>query len=694
LKKLTLYLLLFIAFSANAQHVADSLRLYIQTAKADSNKVNALNALSKENIMMGNYPDAEKFANEASLLAEQIGFHAGNGRALNMIGNINNVQGNSDKAVEYYLRAVKIREKIGDKAGMSATLSNIGIIYDHKGEYPKALNYFIKSLKISEEIKDTYGVASTMNNMGNVYLDQRNYSKALEYQQQSLKLHEQSGDKMGMATAYGNIANVYSQQGNYAKALEFNKQSAEIMKETGDKKGMGRALSNLGSTLTRMGQNEKALEYYMESLVIREQIGHKSGIINSLNGMAEAYFGMKEYNKALQYLDKSEKMGRMIGDKSAVMDSYEGFAQIYEEMGEPKKALAYFKLYSVLKDSLLNDENALQIAQMNAQFDSDKKDNEIKLLNTEKEKQDAVNAAEKKKQRIITGAVSLGLILVVIFALVVIRSNRQKQKANIKITHQKEIIEEKNREVHDSITYAKRIQTAILPPDKLVKSHLANSFILFKPKDIVSGDFYWMAKAKGKILIAAADCTGHGVPGAIVSVVCSNALNRAVKEFGIHQPSMILDKVTELVVQTFEKSENEVKDGMDISLCSIDPETFEIEWAGANNPIWIIKAIDKAITEIKGDKQPIGRSDIQKTFTNHSLQLQKNDSIYLFTDGYADQFGGEKGKKFKYKQLQELILAHTDKHPESQKKELDSAIENWRRDLEQVDDILVIGIKL
>lgn len=261
------------------------------------------------------------------------------------------------------------------------------------------------------------------------------------------------------------------------------------------------------------------------------------------------------------------------------------------------------------------------------------------------------------------------------------------------VVKQKEVIELKNKDITDSINYAKRIQEAILPTRERFKLVLPQSFILFKPKDIVSGDFYWMTEKNDLVLVAAGDCTGHGVPGAMVSVVCSNALNRVVKEFGITDPGKILDKVRELVIETFEKSEKEdIKDGMDISLCAINLKTREAHWAGANNPLWYIQGNE--LKEITADKQPIGNSDNPKPFTTHKIDLAKGDEIYLFTDGYADQFGGEKGKKFKYKQLEQKVMEGRSLDMITQRDNLNRTFENWKGDLEQVDDVLIIGIRV
>lgn len=263
----------------------------------------------------------------------------------------------------------------------------------------------------------------------------------------------------------------------------------------------------------------------------------------------------------------------------------------------------------------------------------------------------------------------------------------------VELQHQKEIVEEKQKEIIDSINYAKRLQDAILPPKKLIDDHLKENFVLFKPKDIVAGDFYWAEKIGNHFFIAAADCTGHGVPGAMVSVVCSNALNRSVKEFGMMETGKILDKTTDLVLETFEKSGEDVKDGMDISLLDIqfsNNEIANITWSGANNPLWFIE--NGEMKELKADKQPIGKSDHRKPFTTHSLPLTVS-ALFLFTDGYADQFGGVKGKKFKYKPFMELLQKNQSFPMEEQKNKLDEAIEGWKGDLEQNDDICIIGIK-
>ncbi len=296
-----------------------------------------------------------------------------------------------------------------------------------------------------------------------------------------------------------------------------------------------------------------------------------------------------------------------------------------------------------------------------------------------------------------------GFILIVFFTLIITVNYRQIRKGNLKLKEknievefqksqaeeQKILVEEKNKEITDSIQYAKRIQNAILPRDKVVKEYIKESFILYKPKDIVAGDFYWLEQKNGNVLFAVADCTGHGVPGAMVSVVCNNALNRAVREYGITDPGKILDKARNIVIQEFEKSDEDVKDGMDIALCSL--EGNNLQYAGAHNPLWIVR--NKSILETKANKQPIGKFLNPSPFTTHKIKLEKGDVIYIFSDGYADQFGGDKGKKFKTKSLKDLLIKIHKKPMEQQKIELDNIFEKWRNDLQQLDDVCIIGVK-
>jgi serine phosphatase RsbU (regulator of sigma subunit) len=341
-----------------------------------------------------------------------------------------------------------------------------------------------------------------------------------------------------------------------------------------------------------------------------------------------------------------------------------------------------YEVYIKMRDSTNNEGIRKSTMQKKFQYEYEKK----QIADREQQsKKEELAKAESKKQKIIILFITIGLL----FAFLVVALTYR----NLRITNrQKKIIELKNAEIMDSIEYALRIQTAILPPQKIVKQYLENSFILYKPKDIVAGDFYWIETVNDIVLFAACDCTGHGVPGAMVSVVCHNALNRAVREFGLTQPASILDKTAEIVLENFSKSDEEIHDGMDISICALDTKSNILEWSGANNSLLIIA--NGKLTEIRADKQCIGYNDSIKPFTNHQFQIQHDTSIYLFTDGYPDQFGGEPERKLTKKRFKELLLSIQPFSIQEQATELDNFITNYRKELEQTDDILVVGVKI
>ncbi|NQX97920.1 MAG: tetratricopeptide repeat protein, partial [Flavobacteriales bacterium] len=640
-------------------------------------------------------------------IEKEIGNKSGIAGSLNNIGSIHDSQGNIPKALKYYHKSSKIYVEIGNKNGTAISINNIGFIYAEQGNIPKALEYYHKSLKIDEEIGNKNSTANTLNNIGGIYTDQGDTQKALEYYHKSLKIDEEIGNKEGIATSLNNIGILYKNRGdNIPKALEYYHKSLKIWEEIGKKSGTANTLSNIGIVYNNQGKIQKALEYHYKSLKIKKEIGNKSGIAGSLNKIGAIYIKQEHIPLALEYGLKSLKLSKEIGFPENIKSASELLSKIYEKQGKGMQALEMHKLYITMRDSINNETTQKATAQQQAKYEYEKQ----KTINdAEHNKQLAIEKQEKEKQVIITTTTAGGLGLVVVFLIFVFNRLQvtKKQKKQIesqkqKVESQKKIVEdahteleEKNKEILDSITYAKRIQSAILPPAKVVKEYLQESFILYKPKDIVSGDFYWIElvtqqKKENTVLFAAADCTGHGVPGAMVSVVCNNALNRSVREYQLTDPGEILNKTREIVIQEFEKSDEIVQDGMDIALCSLEGNT--LKYAGAHNPLWIIRK--GKILETKANKQPIGQFDNPEPYTTHTFELQKSDSIYIFSDGYVDQFGGEKGKKFKSRAFRELLLSIQGKSMEEQKIIINNSFETWKGGLEQIDDVCIIGVKV
>jgi serine phosphatase RsbU (regulator of sigma subunit)/Tfp pilus assembly protein PilF len=607
------------------------------------------------------------------------------------MGNIFKEQGNYSKAIDYYFKALRIDEEFGNKAGVARHYGNLGTLYTMQEDNAKALDYFLKSLKMNEGLGFKEQISTNLGNIGLVYFAKKDYSTALNYYQRALKMNEEIGNPQEILINLSNIGSVYQEQGD----------------------------------------NERALATQLKVIKIAEKLQLKNVIAATLGNIGANYFKEKKYGPAEDYFKRALALNLEIGLLKQVTELNRMLHNLYVTTNDHKAALIHYKNYILYRDSLLNKENSKKQVELEMQYSFDKKE---ALAGAEQAKKDALNKEELKKQRMQRNGFIIGFALMIALAAVIYRNFRTKSKANAIISKQKEevelqreiaenqklLVEEKNKEILDSITYAKRLQLAILPPEKFVKDLLPNSFILYKPKDIVAGDFYWMhivessefgvqsaepiselrTKNSELILIAAADCTGHGVPGAIVSVVCSNALNRAVKEFGLNEPGKILDKVRELVVETFERSESEVKDGMDIALCSLQKNRsgYTLQYAGANNPLWLIRKNTTdgkfELIETRADKQPIGKYPNSKPFNANTIELQKGDTIYIFTDGYSDQFGGDTGKKLKTANSKKLLLSIQEKSMEEQFKLVDDFFETWKGKNEQVDDVCMIGIRV
>lgn len=631
----------------------DSLVTIVKYEKEFLKKIHYQNLLCEQLWLNGFYTKAKLVADctliacEAKLISakenEQTEIKINIANAYNYIAIINRFLGNYPLSLQSHLKALKIREQIGDKKGIARSHIGIGTIYRYLGKYDEALKNEELAKKLYTEIGDKNGIANSYNHIGIIYAEQKKYDKAMANHLLSQKYWKETGLKYGITDAYIQIGLIHSLQKNFIEALKNYLSGLKLCQEIADKNGEAEAYLNIGIVHFQLNKIKDAYTDFYRGLAISKELG----------------------------------------SKEHCRDIYQQLYRLDSATNKCNKEKENYKLYILYRDSIINQKSSEQITAINLQFDFDKKEAATKA---EQNKKDLLMVAENKKHKLISVFVAIGLFFVLLFAGFIFRSLRITNK-------QKDIIEEKQKEILDSIEYALRIQTAILPPQKIVKQYLENSFILYKPKDIVAGDFYWIEIVNDLVLFAACDCTGHGVPGAMVSVVCHNALTRSVREFGLTQPATILDKTAEFVVENFSKSEEDIKDGMDISLCAFDPKTKTLQWAGANNPLWLLQ--NGLLKETKADKQPIGRNEHSKPFTNHTFNLNLSDTIYLFTDGYADQFGGETGeKKLTKKRFKDLILSVQNKSMQEQGIALDKFITDYRNSVEQIDDILVIGVKI
>jgi tetratricopeptide (TPR) repeat protein len=608
---------------------------------------------------------------------------------LSSIGNVYRYAGNNNNALKYLQDALKIHKEIKNPEGEGACLYFIGWVYDNMGDISTALSYYNMSLKIQERLSNEEGLAQTLNNIAYIYNGQGNTKTAIEFYTRSLHLYEKKGDRRGIAAAMNNLGNIYYKTNELDKAISSYNKSYDNFKIVQDKHGIGYILNNLGNVWNKKGDLGKAMDYYEKSLIIRKEINDYQGISMSSANIGEIFYKQDKLKEAQNNAEYGLKIAKSINYPEGLKATSALLYRIYEKQNKGMPALEMYRLYIQMRDSINNIATQKAVITQYARHTYEKKFTEDSVRVAEEKKLTALQLKQEKTQKY---SLYIGLALVLLFLAFLFNRFKITQKQKLIIEKQKEVVDHKQKEILESISYAKRLQEAILPPLSFVKEHLPSSFILYQPKDIVAGDFYWAEQSGNLFFIAAADSTGHGVPGAMVSVVCSNALNRAVKEFGLNDTGKILDKTRELVLDTFAKSTDEVKDGMDISLLCVDRKNRQVHWSGANNPLWYIE--DNELKEIKADKQPIGKTDYPKPFTSHAIIYKEGTIFYLFTDGYADQFGGPSGKKFKYKQFSELLVQNHEKELKEQSALLQNTFTHWKGELEQVDDVCVIGIKI
>jgi len=701
-KRLTFFITLFIGLNSIAQVNLDSLwNVWNDKSRPDTIRLNAIRIIAWDGYLFSQPDSAFYFAQLQYDFAESTNKIKWMAQAINTQGISFAIKGDSEKALKYFEKSLEKFIELGNKKEIAGSYNNIGNIYKDQGNFTEALGYFEKSLVLFEEIGDKKGVAHRLSNIGLIFQEQGNYEQAIKYHKKSLKISDENGNQRGIAAAYNNIASNYKNTTQHKKALNYYRKALHIFHEIGDKRGIAGSLHNIGTVSFKEFYYDSVIIYCTKSLNIRKEIGDQNGIANSLNAIGNAHIKKGNINDAISCYKESLKILKKINTLHLIDKNSESLYKALKQTGEFKEALEMHELFMESKDSLskMDAKKELYKFEVEKEFELQKLGDSLLYMEEIHLKSEQINTQNEKieKEKTIKYSLFLGMFIVIAMLLVIFKNLRktikqkgviEQQKAQVELAHDE--LEEKNQEIIDSIIYAKRIQSAILPPMKVVKEYLKESFILYKPKDVVAGDFYWMEQKNGKVLFAAADCTGHGVPGAMVSVVCNNGLNRSVREHGLTIPGEILDKTREIVVQEFKKSEEDVKDGMDIALCSI--EGMKLQYAGAYNPLWIIR--NGEIIETKANKQPIGQFDNPEPYTTQSFDLEQGDAIYIFSDGYVDQFGGERGKKFKAKAFRDLLLSIQDKAMEEQKKSIDEAFETWKGDLEQIDDVCVIGVRV
>ncbi len=485
--------------------------------------------------------------------------------------------------------------------------------------------------------------------MGNLTEAKLNQEKALKIK---ILLKEKDKD---LADLYNNLANIEADRKNYLKAFSYYHESLKINEKMHDKEAIAMSEANLGEILLDQGKIQESETYLMASL-----------------------------EKASQ-----------IDSKVLIMEIYEMLMQLNEKKGDFIQAYKYSKLFKALSDQNSKFNNFEKLNELGIKYETEKKEKEIKLLNKDKDLKTIEIAHQKSVRNYFVGLA----IIIFISTFFIFRLYKNKQKDNVLLQAQKQEIEIQKKSITDSINYAYRIQKSILPTDAHFHEILPQSFVFNKPKDIVSGDFYWLhetspfkySSVNSKVLVALADCTGHGVPGAFMSMIGVELLNEAVNES--HSPAKILQYVDEGIRKALHTNHTESKkDGMDMALCAFDFEKNSLKFCGANRPIYRLRQGNLEI--FSPHKTAVGFSEQGYIFENSEIDIQKNDSIYLFTDGYSDQFGGLNDKKLTTKRFKELLSSIQHLDMLEQGIEMERYIASWANGRQQVDDMLVIGIKV
>jgi serine phosphatase RsbU (regulator of sigma subunit) len=622
-----------------------------------------------------------------------------------------NYAGEPETVLGLISEIVNYNEKIANEKTRAFALRKIGIVYGKQGYFDKALEYTLRSATLFEKIKDYEGLAHCYNNIGGSYSNKGSltndplyYSRSIEYHLKCIRLRNEMGDTASqIQNSYNNIADVYLAKGDYKKALEyFNKAYVIYAKTAKGLQGLELITLNLGTVYLKMGLKEKKAEYYKKSLSFfqslinhykKETPGPSEYYAGALTNMGRVYFEIGKVNEGIDFLLHGFNMSVELKNKRQILEAAEQLVASFEKKSDFKQADEYLHIYNSIKDSLLNEKNKSSVEQMQALYQSSQKDRRIEKLNTDKEIQDA----KLYRQNVIIFSVIGGILVILILGFVLLSRYNLKKKANLQLTDAYGKIETKNRQITDSINYSKRIQNAILPSTEVIKGHLKKFFLFYSPKDIVSGDFYWFSHHEDKVFFIAADCTGHGVPGALMSMIGNTLLNEIINQKNISDPGTILHHLNNGVMNALHQRGNELltqDDGMDISICCIDKKEKNIlKYAAANHSIFV-KSQNK-IVELKGDIYSIGGGMAQtnKQFTSNEYKVEGECIVVMSTDGFYDKFGGEHDRKFLVTQFEEWILK-TDFEKEDPSAGLNSTFVKWKGSRKQTDDILVAGFRI
>jgi serine phosphatase RsbU (regulator of sigma subunit) len=674
---------------AQSNSKADSLSKLLLLEQNDTAKANLCNKIS-DAYRFTDAMKSREYAKRAAGYARIHNYNHGLVNAYNLLAQSYENQGEFADGVMYYDSALTLSRIMKSDKEEAKILLNMANLYQKTGDYGNSATFCLQSLQINETRNDTFAIAVCRLTLGNIYYSQKDDRSALFNYITALEMNKSSERNPGFeAAAASNIGAILDKREQYDSALIYLRMAEQTFRRIGADSKVSMAVNNIANCYLHMGKLDSALWYARYALGMNLKLNRPDGLVGNLGTLGQIHDGSGNRDSALHYFRHAMHIAMKHNLKQHLVEAYYSLASVHEDLRAYDSSLFYLRKYIDLNELLHGEEEQSRVDQEKQKYNISKKDQELKLKQAEAElQQEALN------NRIIL--LFAGIAVLLLFSALLYTRFRSKNKLA-------DVLEKKNREITlqkdeitDSINYARRIQDSILAPIHTVKQTLPDSFILYLPKDVVSGDFYWIDTINNQRIFAAVDCTGHGVPGALMSVVGFNLLNRAVNELRLTKPSDILREldygVNKLLRQS--ESENTVKDGMDIALCSYNPETRILQYAGVFNPLYIIR--NGNLQQVKADKSPIGVNvnGVVDTFTNHEIQMYSGDMVYLFSDGYADQFGGPQGKKFKYNRLREALLSLSKLELSEQETELKRVFNNWKGTLDQVDDVLVIGVRI
>lgn len=655
--------------------------------------------------------------------------------------------GQFETSNSYFHNAIELFTKINEKKRIADSYTLIGINYSELSMFDKSLTQYIKSEIIYEELHDTAGLIQSDINIGATYGDIKLFKKAKNYYEKALTLSLKTNSRENAAYCYANLGVLEKQSGNYDNALEYYIKLETIAEEFSNKYLLGTAYINIANLFLNKNEPVKGNQFAKKYLKLYENSEDMVTLYYGYNTLGISEIDMGDLKNGIKHLLVSYNKAIEMNSGASQLQTSNNLADAYERISDFRQAYFYQKTAFKLSDSLFKADNIRQMTDIETKYQTEKKEQQIVVLNKDKKLKDLELEKKQKELRnrnyIILGIIVV-LIIIIFFSSALYKTLQLKRKANTLLKQRNVEIQQKNEEIMaqrdeieaqrdevtsqrdkiavqqkkitDSILYASRIQNAVLPPTEFLKDTLPEHFILYRPRDIVSGDFYWIQQQNNKIYIAAADCTGHGVPGAFMSMMGVAFLNEIITKINNPSASDILNQLRINVKRSLHQTgkTGEQKDGMDISLCIINKDNKQLEFAGANNPLYIISSLVSLsivedneentstplsvtgnLMELKGDKMPIGvHLTDEKPFTNQTYNYTTGDTIYLFSDGYNDQFGGQNGKKFMQSRLKKLLLEINSKTLSEQKNELEYNIERWMGNQEQIDDILIIGFRI